>query len=115
MKEHQAQCWNFFSPGHVKQTDPLERAIMQVIVDEAAKIETAGWKISNNDLFSLVEKTIDMPGVSSTMLGKAASRLGLGTCSIGKDRGRRLTPEKMHEFKTTVGTVKTVGKPCATG
>ena len=115
VKEHQTQCWSFFTPGNIKQTDPLERAIMQVVIDEAVKIERAGWKISNSELFSLVENKIGMSGVSKTMLGKAASKLGLTQCSIGKDRGRGLTPEKIHEFKITVGSVKTVGNPCATG
>lgn len=115
VKEHQAQCWNFLSPGNVKQADPLERAIVQVVVDEATKIETAGWKISNQELFSLVEKKLGMSGISKTTLGKAASRLGLSPCAIGKDRGRSLTSEKMLEFKATVITVETVGKPCGIG
>ena len=52
-------------------------------------------------------------GLSPAKLGKVASALGLGQCSIGKDRGRTVPKEKIHEFKTTVGSVGTVGIPCA--
>ena len=114
VKEHQAQCWHLLTPKkNVKQADPIERAIMQAVVEEAARIEADGWKISNTDLFSLVEKTLGMPGLSYVKLGKAASALGLGQCSIGSGRGRTVTPEKIYEFKTTVGTVGTVSIPCA--
>ena len=111
VKEHQAQCWQFFTPGKVKQIDPIERAIMQVVVDEEGRIEADGWRISNERLFALVEKKLGMPGLSSTSLGKAVSGLGLTPCSLGKGRGKSITPEKINEFKATVGTVGCVGPP----
>ena len=111
VKEHQTQCWRFFSPGKVKQVNPIERAIMQAVVEEADRIAAEGWRISNEHLFALAEKKLDMPGLSNAKLGKAASALGLGHCSIGKGRGRTVTSEKMHEFKATVGTVGIVGIP----
>jgi hypothetical protein len=111
VKKHQEQCWRFFSPK-TKQADPIERAIMQVVVEEAGSIEAGGWKISNERLFSLVEKKLNMPGLSAVNLGKTASAIGLHQSSIGKNRGRIVTPEKIHEFKTTVGIVGTVGIPC---
>jgi len=113
VKEHQTQCWRFFSPGKAKQVGPIERAIMQVVVEEVVNIEAAGWKISNERLFALVEKKLGMPGLSNAKLGKTVSALGLPQCWIGKDRGKTVTQEKIHEFKTTVGTVGTVGIPCA--
>jgi hypothetical protein len=109
VKEHQAQCWCFFSPGEVKHVDPIERAIMQVVVEEADRIKTDGWRVSNEQLFSSVENKLGMPGLPHAQLGKAASALGLGKCFIGNGRGRIVTPEIIQEFKTTVGTVGTVG------
>jgi len=113
VKAHQTQCWRFFTPGKAKQVNPIERAIMQVVVDEAARIEADGWRISNERLFTLVEKKLGMPGLSDVKLGKAASGLGLPPCSFGKGRGRAVTSEKINEFKATVGTVGTVGNPYA--
>ncbi|MDR3175779.1 MAG: DUF3987 domain-containing protein [Desulfovibrio sp.] len=115
VKGHQEQCWRFFAPQEkgVKQADPIERAIMQVVVEEATRIKAEGWRISNSDLSSLVEEKLSMPGLSKEKIGKAASRLGLTPCAVNKgDRGRTVTKEKINEFRTTVGTVGTVGKPC---
>lgn len=115
VKEHQEQCWRFFTPEKgARQADPIERGIMAVVVEEAARIEADGWRISNADLAALVEKHLNMPGLPKVKIGKAASGLGLPTCSVNKgDRGRIVTSEKIAEFRATVGTVGTVGKHCA--
>jgi hypothetical protein len=120
VKLHQEQCWRFFRPEKgAKQTDPVERAIMQVVVDEAARIEGNGWQIANSTekkdgLLDLVKKKLGMPSLSNEKIGKAASGLGLIPHSVNKsDRGRMITREKILEFKATVGTVGTVGKHCA--
>ncbi|MDR1685022.1 MAG: DUF3987 domain-containing protein [Desulfovibrio sp.] len=116
VKEHQVQCWRFFAAEQgAKQADPIERAIMQVVVEEYARIEAAGWRISNADLLTLVQSKLKMPGLSAVKIGRAASGLGLAACSVNKgDRGRTVTKEKIVEFKATVGTVGTVGKHCGT-
>ncbi|MDR1241795.1 MAG: DUF3987 domain-containing protein [Deltaproteobacteria bacterium] len=117
VKEHQAQCWRFFKPEQgAKQSDPIERAIMAVVMEQAARIEADGWKIANSTeekdgLLDLVEKKLGMPGLSAVKIGKAASGLGLTSCAVHKgDRGRTVTKEKINEFRATVGTVGTVGK-----
>jgi hypothetical protein len=110
-KGHQEQCWRFFQPEKgTKQADPIERAIMQVVVDEASRIETAGWKISNAKLFSLVGKKLGMPELSSVKIGKIASGLGLPVCWVtSSDKGRTVTRERILSFRTTVGSVGSVG------
>jgi hypothetical protein len=116
VKLHQEQCWRFFRPEQgTKQANPIERAIMQVVVEETDRIEKAGWKISNADLFALVEQKLNMPGLSAVKIGKAAADLGLRPCSVNsRDRGRTVTREQISEFKSTVGSVGSVGKRCGT-
>ena len=112
-KENQTQCWRFFNRERsAKQATPIEKAIMQAALKEAAKIEADGWKISNEQLFKLAEKELGMSGLSHVTLGKAAAALGLPSCAVNKgDRGRIITAQKIDEFKTTVGSV---GNPFAT-
>jgi len=108
VKTHQAQCWQFF--GKVKQVNPIERAVMRVVVEEAARIEADGWRISNERLFSLVEKRLGMPGMSPVKLGKAAAVLGLPGCWITpKERGRTITRKTISNFNSSVGSVGSVG------
>ncbi|MDL2207153.1 DUF3987 domain-containing protein, partial [Desulfovibrio sp. OttesenSCG-928-M16] len=105
VKEHQEQCWRFFTPEKgAKQADPIERAIMQAVVNHAARIEADGWKISNTDLCSLVENILGMPGLSNVKIGKAASALGLTSSLIGERRlrGRLVTKDAISMFKATL-------------
>lgn len=113
VKEHQEQCWRFFRPDEkAKQADPIERTIMQVVVDQAARIEADGWKISNADLCSLVEAKLNMPGLSAVKIGKAASRLGMGQCKVDRNsKGRSVTKETIDTFKSTVRTDRTDRTP----
>lgn len=104
-KEHQEQCWRFFTPEKgAKQADPIERAIMQAVVNHAARIEADGWKISNTDLCSLVENILGMPGLSNVKIGKAAASLGLTSSLIGERRlrGRLVTQDAISMFRATL-------------
>jgi hypothetical protein len=115
VKEHQAQCWRFFTPEKgAKQADPVERAIMEVVVEQAARIESDGWRISNADLFDLVETKLNMPGLPNRQMGKAASGLGLTSALIGERRlrGRLVTREIINTFKATVSNVSHVSLHC---
>jgi len=115
VKEQQEQCWRFFSADKAKQADPIERAIMQVVVEQAGPIESNGWRIGNSDFFPLIEAKLNMPGLSSVKIGKAASGLGLPVCWMtSKDKGRTITQEKISSFKTSVGSVGSVGYPTDT-
>jgi hypothetical protein len=114
-KAHQAQCWSFFQPElGAKQADPVERAIMQVIVDEADRIEADMLKISNRELLDLVKKKLGMSGLSAVTVGKAASALGLikAKWAQGSIRGWTVPRDKINSFKSTVPTVPTVPSPC---
>jgi hypothetical protein len=108
VKEHQNQCWQFFQTKKVvKQLGPVERAIMEVVVEQAAKIEADGWRISNFDLFVLVAEKPNMPGLSTITFGKAASKLGLSIKLIGERRlkSRLVTKEKIFSFKETISNL----------
>lgn len=108
LKEHQKLCWNLFSPNRQrKQPPPLERAIMQVIVNNTNAILKNGGKIANSILIPQVRTCLDMPDLYEGRIGKAASALGLASYSDG-GRGRIVTEEKVNEFRATVGTVDTV-------
>ncbi|MDL2317072.1 DUF3987 domain-containing protein, partial [Desulfovibrio sp. OttesenSCG-928-A18] len=116
VKEHQEQCWRFFTPEKgAKQAGPLERAIMAVVVENAARIEGDGWKIANSTnlkdgLIDLVVTKLNMPGLSNKQIGKAAAGLGLPSCLVGERRlrGRLVTAEKIEMFKATVSHVSHV-------
>ena len=117
IKEHQEQCWRFFTPGkRPKRINPIELAIMQVVIEQAAKIEADGWKISNEELFSLVREKLEMPGLAPEKIGKAAVRLGLSECwAASNQRGRTITKENIVSFQSTVGSVGCVGSPTSVG
>jgi hypothetical protein len=106
VKIHQEQCWRFFRPEQgAKQADPIERAIMQVVVDEAARIEADGWRIKSAELHSLVENKIGMKGLLKETVAKAASNLGLGSCYMDRGRARSIQAEKISSFKKAVAGV----------
>lgn len=106
VKEHQEQCWRFFQPEKkVKQTDPIERALMQVVVENAARIEADGWRMKSSELYDLVSARLNMPGISQKTVWAAASSLGLGTCFMSRERARTIPPEKISSFKSTVVSV----------
>ena len=113
VKEHQEQCWKFFSPEKgAKQADPIERAIMQVVVEQAARIEADGWRISNADLCAGVERILNMPGLSAVKIGRAASGLGMGQCKVDRNsKGRSVTKETIDAFKSTVRSDRTDRNP----
>ncbi|MCL2012412.1 MAG: YfjI family protein [Cystobacterineae bacterium] len=111
IKEHQTQCWRLFSPGRAKQVDPVERAIMAVVVDEAVNIEADGWRIESARLHALVEQQLGMSGTPKDTVAKAASRLGLASCWMNKGRARKVPRDKIESFKTAVVAVVAVVDP----
>ena len=48
---------------------------MRLLVEQAATLEANGWKLSNATLCSLVESHLNMPGLSSVNIGRAAAGL----------------------------------------
>ena len=115
VKEQQEQCWRFFSSENkAKQADPIERAIMQVVIEQAGVIESNGWRIKSVDLHSLVENKMGMKGLPKETVAKAASGLGLGTCFMDRDRARTIQAEKISAYKHAVVGVVGVVRPTAT-
>jgi phage/plasmid primase-like uncharacterized protein len=111
-KEHQEQCWRFFTPEKgAKQADPIERAIMAAVVEQAARIEADGWRIKSADLHSMVENKMGMKGLPKDTVAKAASSLGLGFCFMDRCRARSIQAEKISSFKKAVVGVVAVAFP----
>lgn len=109
IKAHQEQCWRFFQPENKpKVVDPIQRAIMQVVVDQKSVIEKNGWKIANTVLYPLVKEELAMPDITKEKLGKAVSALGLSSCRVNRnDRGWWVSQKKINLFKQTVRTDRT--------
>ena len=103
---HQEQCWRLLTPQAKKmQPEPVEFAIMSVIVELAA---TRGkvWQITNKELFSLVRGKLDTPEIKDSVLGRAATKLGIADCRIGKtERGRRISKKNILSFRSAVSAV----------
>ena len=109
LKQHQERCWSFFSPAQKsRQFSELEKAIMQIVIANQDTIVANNGKIRNADLVEWARNQLGLPTLSDVKIGKAASRLGLNACTIGKERGRAVNTDKIEEFKATVGTVESV-------
>jgi|GEM_PF-4033554 len=105
IKGEQVQCWRLFKPEEAKrQAAPIERAIMDVVVAGATRIEAAEWQIGNADFYPLVRKKLNMPELPGEKIGKAVSRLGLKPTQIGQKRlrGWMVTPEIIKSFQAAV-------------
>lgn len=102
IKENLFQCWSYFKPGTAKQVDPIARAIMQVLVDEAAAIEKDGWRILSKKLHNLACEKLNMSGLPKEKVGATASNLRLGRCYMDGSRARTVTPDLMESFKKAV-------------
>ena len=114
VKAHQAQVWKMFSGNGnaktVRAASPLERAVMEAVVSDSERIAADGGVIANSRLVELVAGRLSYP-VRPELVGKAAGLMGLTPCYIGSNRARRIPPEKIDAFKTTVGAVGAVGEP----
>jgi hypothetical protein len=87
---------------------------MQVVVEQADRIEKDGWRISNADLCAGVERILNMPRLPKEKIGKAAGSLGLtkSKWAQGTIRGWSVTHEKIESFRGSVPTVPSVPAPC---
>jgi hypothetical protein len=106
LRIHQEQCWRLFSPqGRQKQPDPVEYALMSVIV-ELATTRGDEWIITNKELFSLVRKKLGTSQIKDNILGKVAKALGIKPCRIGKkERGKYVSKENILSFRNAVSAV----------
>jgi len=111
VKAHQVQCWQFFTSGKTKQADPIERAIMEVIVEDVTRIEADRWRMESAYLHFRVEQKIGMSGLLKDTVAKAVSRLGLGSCWMNKRRARKVPRGKIESFKKAVVGVVAVASP----
>lgn len=114
LKIHQEQCWELFMPQNKDKANPMEYAFMKVIADLSC---TRGyeWKITNKELFQLVQEELGLHEIKDNVLGKAAKELEIAACFIGKDRGRHITEDIVRHFRNAVGAVDPVWAPAGTG
>jgi hypothetical protein len=105
--EHQRQCWMLLTPGaKTKQADPVETAIMQVVVKHADTITANGGKIASAVLNAAVRKKTGLSTVSDKRLANAALSLKLVSCKLNGNRARAITAEQIEVFRATVRSVQ---------
>jgi phage/plasmid primase-like uncharacterized protein len=112
IKEQQKYVWRMLRSQDAKAPDPITKAIMEVVVENADTIEKAGWRIPFGELHQLVKQKLNMPMLPTQRTVKAANALKLTAGGWrGKDRVREVSQEKLSSFKKAVGAVGCVGAP----
>ena len=54
--------------------------------------------MSNDDFNALVRANLGEE-VDLSLIGRAAGKLGVGQCAVGKKRGREFSPELLADFR----------------
>ncbi len=95
---HQMKVWSLLGLDQDEVVESLDEAIVMVSLGLEGYFRANGWKISNDDFN---RKVADKYGqsVSSVQIGKAASRLGLKSVTIGKKRGKEISGHLLKAFK----------------
>lgn len=108
VKENQVQTLSLFE-GAKPSVSPVERAIMEAVVEEVERCGGDSLTIPNARLVELVNGKLPCP-VDSRVIGKAASSLGMGSCLSGEKRLRARTvhSETLEMFRTHVSNVSNV-------
>lgn len=101
-------AWKLFADEKVKISDPLQRAIIEVIFQKAEEIKANEWRIKNPNLCPEVRKRLEIE-VSNRRIGIACSKLKLVSIPYGHDRGWRIPKEFFYIYRT-VGNVGNVAK-----
>ncbi|MDL2259447.1 DUF3987 domain-containing protein [Deltaproteobacteria bacterium OttesenSCG-928-K17] len=95
---HQMRVWNLLGLDQEEIVETLDEAIVMVCLGLEGFLKVNGWKIVNDDFN---RKVADKYGqsVSSTSIGKAASRLGIKPVNIGKKRGKEISGNLLKAFR----------------
>ncbi|MDL2269314.1 DUF3987 domain-containing protein [Desulfosarcina sp. OttesenSCG-928-A07] len=109
IKAHQEQVWPLFDSKQ-KTVEPVERAIMEVVVEHSVVIAANGWVISNDELFQRVNTKLGIP-VRKPHVGKVAIKIGLEEERTSTQRGKRVTPEVLKKFQDYLSRLSPVTKP----
>ena len=95
---HQMRVWNLLGLDQENIVETLDEAIVMVCLGLEDFLKANGWKILNDEFN---RKVADKYGqsVSSTSIGKAASRLGIKPVNIGKKRGKEISGNLLKAFR----------------
>ena len=77
---------------------PLEDAIMAAALSAEESLSANQWRMSNDDFNALVRANLGEE-VDLSRIGRAAGKLGVGQCAVGKKRGREFSPELLADFR----------------
>jgi hypothetical protein len=95
---HQMKVWSLLGLDQDEVVESLDDAVVIVALGLEGHLKANGWKILNEDFN---KKVADKYGhsVSSSQIGKAASRLGIKPVTIGKKRGKEFSSHLLKAFK----------------
>ena len=95
---HQMRVWNLLGLDQEEIVETLDEAIVMACLGLEGFLKANGWKIVNDDFN---RKVADKYGqsISSVQIGRAATRLGLKSVTIGKKRGKEISGHLLKAFK----------------
>lgn len=100
VKAHQEQVWQMFEPGGPKGSiDPVQKAIVEVIVEHEAEITATGGKVENATLLEWVRMKPGMEGLNPKSLGRKAISLDLFPARTNEKRGYKIDRGDFMKFK----------------
>ncbi len=101
VKLNQLQTWRLLTEEKTRRLSPLEQAIVQVFVDEEARLAQDDWTMTNEKMVGMVNALMSAKS-RPEKVASAAAGLGLEAVqNVGpkRQRGRRITPELLAQFK----------------
>ena len=101
VKLNQLQTWRLLTEEKTRRLSPLEQAVVQVFVDEEARLAREDWTMTNEKLVGMVNALMSAKS-RPEKVASAAAGLGLAAVqNVGpkRQRGRRITPELLAQFK----------------
>ena len=98
IQEHQRRIWQALSIQNEAVKTPLETAIIEAILSVENDLRSNQWRLTNDDFNKLLTQKLGKP-IDAGLLGREASRLGIGQCTLGKQRGKLFSPEILESFK----------------
>jgi hypothetical protein len=98
IRNHQRHIWLALNIQSEPEPAPLERAIMSAAVSAENFLADNQWRMSNDEFN---ERVIGELGesIDPSLIGRAAGKLGLGQCAVGKKRGREFSLELLADFR----------------
>lgn len=98
IRDHQRRIWLALGIQGEAVKTPLEEAIMAAALSAEESLSANQWRMSNDDFNALVRANLGNE-IDLSLIGRAAGKLGIGQCAIGKKRGREFSPELLADFR----------------